>query len=97
MNNFTENDYKVLMSIINRNDNQKGLCKLRGTTIKEIVANTKLSDKKVRHTIKLFKELGFIEEGYRKVRERTYILTKDGIKELKSLGKNIFGEVINNG
>lgn len=34
---FTENDYKVLKAIIDRNNGKKGLCKGNGTTIKELI------------------------------------------------------------
>lgn len=88
---FTENDYRILKAIIDRNNEKKGLCKSNGTTIKELIDKTKLSDKKVRLTIKKFLECGFITEGASIVKAKTYILTEKGFEELNSLRVNIFG------
>jgi predicted transcriptional regulator len=69
------------------------LCKGSGTTIKEIVSKTQLSDKKVRQALKEFLEVGFIVEGASIIKAKTFILTTAGFEELNSLRKNIFGEV----
>ena len=90
---FTENDYQILKAIIDRGDKKKGLCKANGTTVKEIIEKTKLSDKKVRTTLKKFEEEEFINKGLRIVKADTYMLTEKGFLELSSLRKNIFGEV----
>lgn len=90
---FTENDYKVLKAIIDRNNGKKGLCKGNGTTIKELIEKTKLSDKKVRDAIKKFLEEGLITEATLIVRAKSYMLTTKGFEELNSLRTNIFGEV----
>lgn len=90
---FTENDYKILKAIIDRNDKRKGLCKGNGTTIKEIIEKTKLSDKKIRITLKKFEKEEFITYGLKIVKADTYILTEKGFSELNSLRINIFGEV----
>jgi hypothetical protein len=90
---FTENDYKILKAIIDRNNEKKGLCKGSGTTIKEILEKTKLSDKKIRLTLKKFEEEGFVDKGLRIIKADTYILTPKGFEELNSLRINIFGEV----
>jgi predicted transcriptional regulator len=89
---FTDNDYKILREILDRNDDKKGLCKGYGTSIKEIVTKTGLSENKVRQTLKNFIEEDFIEEGTTLVRAKTFILTVKGFEELKSLRTNIFGE-----
>ncbi|HDK7176575.1 TPA: ArsR family transcriptional regulator [Clostridium botulinum] len=90
---FTENDYRILKAIIDRNDTKKGLCKGNGTTVKEIIEKTELSDKKVRQTLKKFEKLGFIDKGLKIIRADTFMLTKKGFEELNSLRVNIFGEV----
>lgn len=90
---FTTNDYLILKSIISRNDRKKGLSIGNGTTVKEIVKKTNLSDKKVRQTRDKFIEAGFITEGLKIGREKTYILTPQGFAELNKIRKNIFGEV----
>ncbi|WP_125154471.1 hypothetical protein [Clostridium rectalis] len=90
---FTENDYRILKAIIDRNDNKKGLCKGNGTTIKEIIEKTCLSDKKVRQTLKRFETLEFVSKGLKIVKADTFLLTEKGFEELNSLRENIFGEV----
>ena len=94
---FTENDYKILKAIIDRRDRTKGLCKGNGTTVKEIIEKTGLSDKKVRLTLKNFEEEGFISRGLKKVKADTYLLSTKGFEELSGLRKNIFKEKIMEG
>lgn len=89
---LTENDYKILKAIIDRNNDKKGLCKSNGTSIKEIVTKTQLSDKKIRLTMSKFLAMGFVTEGASIVKAKTYILTTEGFKELNSLRVNIFGK-----
>lgn len=96
MDNFTENDFRILKSILDRGDKKKGLTLACGTTIEEIVNKTELSDKKVRDTINKFKDAGYVSEGIKKVRTKTYILTKEGFLFLKNVRINIFGEDVNN-
>ena len=90
---FTQNDYKILRAIVDRGDKKKGLCKTEGTTIKELIDKTELSDKKIRNTLAQFLEVGYISSGASIGKARTYILTKEGFLELNGLRKNIFGEV----
>lgn len=89
---FTQNDYKILKAIVDRGDKKKGMCKTEGTSIKELIQKTELSDKKIRNTLTQFLEIGYISEGASIGKARTYILTKEGFMELNSLRKNIFGE-----
>lgn len=90
---FTTKDYQILKAIIDRNDRKKGLCISNGTTIKEIITKTSLSDKKIRETRNKFIKEGFITEGLKNGKEKTYILTEQGFTELNKIRKNIFGEV----
>lgn len=90
---FTNNDYDVLKSIINRDNRTKGLSKVNGTTVKEITEKTSLCDKKVRQSLKKFEEVGFICKAIKKGRAESFMLTEEGFIELNNLNKNIFGEV----
>jgi len=90
---FTENDYKILKSIIDREDDKKGLCKAKGTSIKEIMDKTNLSYKKIRETLGKFIEVGFVTNATNIVKAKTYMLTPSGFEELNSLRIDIFGEV----
>lgn len=96
MEGFTENDFKILKSIIDRGDNKKGLTIASGTSIQDIVSKTNLSSKKVRDTIKKCVELGYVQEGLSRVRTKTYILTTNGLAVLKLAKINIIGEEIRN-
>lgn len=90
---FTKNDYDILKAIMNRGDNLKGLCKSKGTTVKEILEKTNLSDRKVRVTLRRFEEVGFIARAMKIGKADAFMLTESGMAELKSLKMNIFGEV----
>lgn len=92
MEGFTENDFRILKSILDRGDKSKGLTMSNGTTIAEIVDKTSLSSKKVRLTIKKFIEAEYVTEGLSKVRTKTYILTQEGFSVIKKMRTNIFGE-----
>lgn len=87
--NFTENDYKIMKAILDKDDKNKGRCRNKGTTVAEIEVKTKLSSKKIRDTLKIFIECGYVCEGIRQVRTRTYMVTQEGFKELNSIRKDI--------
>lgn len=87
---YTAKDYNILKSIIDRENKKKGLCKGYGTTIKEIIDKTKLSDKKIRVTLSKFEEEGFIEKTVKVTNANAYIITKKGMNELNSLRERIY-------
>lgn len=93
---FTDTDYKILKGVIDRNNSLKGMCKSSGTTIKEILDKTKLSDRKIRETLKKFEEAGFVEKAIKQGKADSFMLTEEGFLELQSLRTNIFGEVAKN-
>lgn len=80
---LTMNDYKILQAIISREDKTKGITKINGTTINEIVEKTGLSVRKVRDTKEKLIKLGFIKEGIKIVNQKTFLITKLGLEELK--------------
>ena len=80
---LTMNDYKILQAIISRDDKTKGITKINGTTINEIVEKTGLSIRKVRDTKEKLIKLGFIKEGIKIVNQKTFLITKLGLEELK--------------
>lgn len=85
MNVYTKNDYKILKNIMDRNDETKGRSRNKGTTVKEICDKTGLSYNKVRLTLKMFLEDGFVGYGVALVKTKTFYITEDGLIELKSL------------
>lgn len=88
-NKLNSNDYKILESIIDVKNN-RGKSKGRGSTLKQIAEKTELSEIKIRKTIKVLLELGFIDFAVKKVRANAYYVTEDGVKNITEVRKNIF-------
>lgn len=88
MSNLNSNDYKILSSIVDKAKN-RGLAIGRGSTLKQIIEKTNLSDVKVRNTLKILLEEGLIIQGVKKIRSKTYCISEKGIQTLKELTKNI--------
>lgn len=87
---FTQNDYAILESIVDRNDGEKGIIKTRGTTKKEIMQKTGLSITKVTNTLLQFESKGLISQALKVKNSKAYTITEDGMKELFKLkGRNI--------
>ena len=80
---LTMNEYKILQAIISRDYKTKGITKINGTKINEIVEKTGLSIRKVRDTKEKLIKLGFIKEGVKIVNQKTFLITKLGLEELK--------------
>ncbi|MBM7836295.1 hypothetical protein [Clostridium sardiniense] len=89
---YTLNDIKVLKNIMDREDETKGLSKSTGSTVKEIVAKTKLSDKKVRLAIKKFLDDEMIAYGIADGRTKTYYILPKGLEEIFSLKEMVVKE-----
>lgn len=89
---YTLNDIKVLKNIMDREDETKGLSKSTGSTVKEIVAKTKLSDKKVRLAIKKFLDYEMIAYGISDGRTKTYYILPKGLEEIFSLKEMVVKE-----
>lgn len=86
---ITMNDYRILKSIISKDDKTKGFTMMKGTTIKEIISTTGLSDKKVRNTRDKFLKEELICEGLKNGNEKTYVLTVKGLEEINKIRKSI--------
>ena len=83
---YTKLDYKILRYIIrNREDKTKGYSRANGTTIKEVIELTNLSEGKVRNTISKFVKDGFLRYGISEGRTRTYCITEEGLRELQDI------------
>lgn len=85
MHVYTHYDYKILKNILDKNDLDKGLKKAKGTSVKEIVTKTGLSDKKVRNTIKLLMEDNLIFNGISNGKTRTFCVSEEGLEEIQSI------------
>ena len=77
---ITQNDYKILTAITDKEDTSKGIIPSNGTTKQQIISKTELSATKVNTTIKLFLSKGYIKEALSIGNAKSYILTKEGIK-----------------
>ena len=79
---FTQNDYFILESILDKDDQDKGNIKTQGTTKKEIMDKTKLSISKVTITLGILESHGLIEHGLKVKNAKSYIVTEKGMEEL---------------
>jgi hypothetical protein len=81
MYEFTRNDYAILRSINKRKANTE----LRSVSIITIQEDTNLSSVKIRSTIKMFLDEGYIGCGIKKVNAKTFYILPKGIEKLNSL------------
>ncbi|HID0768178.1 TPA: hypothetical protein ACXDAZ_002708 [Clostridium botulinum] len=88
MHNLNSNDYRILACVVDK-DKNRGLSLGRGSTLKQIVDKTGFSIVKVRNTIKILLQEGYIIEGVKKERAKSYCITKDGAEKLKELKTKI--------
>lgn len=79
---FTQNDYFILESILDKENESKGNIKTQGTTKKEIMDKTKLSLSKVTITLGILKSHGLVEQGLKVKNAKSYIVTEKGMEEL---------------
>lgn len=82
---ITQNDFKILQSILSETDKTKGTIKTNGTTKKEIMDKTGMSITKVTNTLLNFYNQGLIENGLSVKNAKSYIVTEKGLKELLEL------------
>lgn len=86
MSIYTKLDYKILSSITKCNKSKnKGISKVNGTKIKEVMEYTSLSEGKVRTTVNMFLKDGLLQYGVSDGRTRTYCITNDGLRELREI------------
>lgn len=86
---ITVSDYDILRNIIDKNSKTKGVIPTEGTTIKELVEKTSLSDRKIRLTISNFLKDGLIDFGLAIKNSKSYIVTDKGLAEIiKIAGKD---------
>lgn len=81
----TLNDYRVLMAIVDADNDTKGISKLNGTTRAEIQQKTNISLSKIAQSLNKFIDEGLVEEGIGDGRTKKYIVTKAGIVILNEL------------
>lgn len=80
---LTKNNYKIIVEIFNAG----GDTELKSFSIKHIgeMIEEELSVQTIRKTIKQFLELGYLKEGARQHREKTYYITELGKKKISEV------------
>lgn len=78
---ISKNDYLVLAALYNDDCNTE----LKSYTINKLQLITQLSTSKIRKTIKIFLDTGYIDEGCLQRTAKTYYITKDGINKIIEL------------
>lgn len=79
MQKLNKNDYNVLIQLYDNNC----LSEIRSYSVESIAARTKLSIAKIRKTITLCIDLGYVSEGARDNRKKRYYLNPDGVVKMK--------------
>lgn len=93
MNIYTKYDYKILSAITKCGDSKnKGLTKANGTSVKELMDYTGLSEGKVRTSVNMFIKNGLLQYGISDGRTRTYCITNEGLKELREIFESMIEE-----
>ena len=72
-------------------DTKQGMSKAKGVTVESIAIKTKLSESKVRKSIKELQGVGFVDEAIKIVSRKCYYITELGVKELLDISKTIIG------
>lgn len=85
---LTENDYRIFQKVLT-NNLDRGKSKTKGITVKMLMELSDLSNTKIRDTLNVLIDYGYIERGISIGREKTYFITQDGIEELKSIAQSV--------
>lgn len=80
---LSKNDYKMLYTLYEYG----GTTEMKSLTIQKLSGLTKLSESKIRISVREFKKLGYIREGAVQHNAKTYYITEDGINKVKELIK----------
>lgn len=76
---LSKNDYKVLYQFYQYDCTNA----MKSLTVEKMAELTELSVSKIRKTIKVFKELLYINEGIQQRCAKTYFITKKGINKVQ--------------
>lgn len=74
--NLTRKDYMILDTLYQNN----GITTLCALPKSKIIEKTNLSDSKIRNSLRNFISLGYIDEGAKDDKSKTYYLTEQGIQ-----------------
>lgn len=65
---------------------EEATTELKSLTAITLAEKTKLTTHKVRQTMNKAMEIGYVEEGARQHRNKTYYITEKGIKKIEEIG-----------
>lgn len=82
-----KSDFDILMAILDKNDDKKGVYKGYATTTNEIMKKTNYGKTKIYSAIKTLKSMGLIDYGLKIKNQKGYIITEKGLEEIKLLKK----------
>lgn len=92
---YTRNDIKVLINIMDKEDSKKGKSKAKATSIIEICNKTGLSYSSVRKSLNKFLKDNLVEYGIADGRTKTYHITLKGLEKLSEIRVSIEEEIEN--
>lgn len=79
---LTMNDYKILACMYQGEYNAP----LKSITYNDLKEQTELSINKIRNSIKMFADYGYVKEGFQHIQAKGFFITKVGVqKVLKSI------------
>ena len=81
--NLNKSDYFILDTMY-KNKCVNRICSL---TKQKLAKKCELSVYKISSTMKMFQNMGLVEEGAREIREKTYYLTEEGIELAEKISK----------
>ena len=83
------NDFAILLALLDPDDKSIGRSKIKGVTKSEVSIKSKFSIAKVGQVFKNFILLGYIEEGLRKGRAKTFFITNKGLEKISEFKEEI--------
>ena len=82
-----QSDFNILMAILDKSNDKKGVFKGYSTTTKEIRDKTGYGHTKIYSGLKTLMDKGLIDYGLKCGNCKGYIVTEKGMKEIKMLRK----------
>ena len=81
--NLNKSDYFILGTMYKK----KCVNRICSLTKQKLAKKCELSVYKISSTMKMFQNMGLVEEGAREIREKTYYLTEEGIELAEKISK----------
>lgn len=93
MKNITQNDIKIMRYMYDIKTG-RGLSQSKAMAIDEISSQIDfVSESKVRNTIRLLLDLGFVDYGIKNGKKNTYLVKPEGLNYIESIKKTVINLV----